>query len=66
MRNKIEEGKREHNKKLAQIYRELEKNQLCLERKVSIEDLNERLEGKADKQMVVNGLLTKSNRGDLE
>ncbi len=49
VRERIEESKRDLNKKLAQIYRELEKQQLSLDRRITIEDFNERLETKADK-----------------
>jgi len=49
IREKIEDGKRDQNKKLSQIYRELEKLNINLERKINIEEFNERLDIKADK-----------------
>ena len=66
IRDKIEEIKRDQNKKLSQIYRELEKLNITIERKVSIEDFNERLDVKADKQMLINGLINKINKTDAE
>eukprot|EP00347_Sterkiella_histriomuscorum_P015749 403355827 len=66
IRTKIEEGKRDHNKKLAQIYREIEKLNMAQERKVNIEEFNERLEIKADKQMIINGLINKLNKSEAE
>ncbi len=49
VRERIEDSKRDLNKKLAQIYRELEKQQLSLDRRITTEEFNERLETKADK-----------------
>ena len=66
VRDKVDELKRDQSKKLAQIYRELEKSSISLERKVSIEDFNERLDGKADKQHLMNSLMAKANKGDAE
>ena len=62
MRTKLDEAKKDQNKKLSQIYRELEKFQISLERKVGQEDFNERLEIKADKQMIVNAICNKINK----
>lgn len=47
---------------MSSIYRELEKLGLNIERKVNIDDFNERLENKADKQMVVNAACNKVNK----
>ncbi|CDW85981.1 UNKNOWN [Stylonychia lemnae] len=66
IREKIEEGKRDQNKKLSQIYRELEKLNINQERKVNIEEFNERLEIKADKQMLINGLINKINKSEAD
>lgn len=54
------------NKKLAQIYRELEKQQLSLERRITSEEFNERVESKADKQMLVNVLQGKVSKSEME
>lgn len=66
IREKIEDGKRDQNKKLSQIYRELEKLNITLERKINIEEFNERLDIKADKQMIINGLINKINKNEAE
>ncbi len=66
VRDKVDEIKRDQSKKLAQIYRELEKSSISLERKVSIEEFNERIDGKADKQQLVNSLMAKANKGEAE
>ena len=58
----MSELKKDQNKKLSQIYRELEKNALAIERKVNIEDLQDSLELKADKQMVINGISNKASK----
>jgi len=39
---------------------------LALERRPTVEDFNERLETKADKQMLINGLLSKATKADFE
>lgn len=65
-RDKLEENKRDLHKKLSQIYRELEKLAISLERKVGTEEFNERLEIKADKQMIVNGLINKVTKSEAE
>jgi hypothetical protein len=44
----------------------LEKIGLSLERKVNNEDFLERIEGKADKQMVVNAVCNKINKQDVD
>ena len=66
VRGRMEEGKRDTQRKMAGIYREMEKLGMAMEKKVAVEELNERLEGKADKQMVVNAVSNKVNRADME
>lgn len=66
MRDKVDEVKRDQSKKLAQIYRELEKLSISLERKVSVEDFNERVDSKADKLQISNALTAKANKGEAE
>lgn len=66
VREKVDEIKKDQNKKLSQIYRELEKIGMTMERKVNTEDFNERLEVKADKQMLVNAICNKVNKQDVD
>lgn len=40
--------------------------QVSVERKVSLEVFNERMEAKADKQMVVNATINKVSKGEIE
>jgi hypothetical protein len=44
----------------------MEKMGLNIERKVNIEDFNERIESKADKQMVLNAVVNKPNKSEVE
>lgn len=37
-----------------------------MERKVNIDDFNERIDSKADKLMVANAISLKANKGDIE
>lgn len=37
-----------------------------MERKVNLEDFNERLDVKADKQLLVNAISTKANKQDVD
>lgn len=48
------------------MYKEIEKLQVGLERKVSLEVFNERVESKADKQMVINAVINKVSKIELE
>lgn len=66
IRCKIEDNKKDQNKKWAQIYREIEKQALNVERKVNIDEFNERIDIKADKQMVVNAVINKPNKVDID
>jgi hypothetical protein len=61
-----EELKRDLTKKLSSIYRDLEKMQVSIERKVAMDVLNERLEAKADKQMLINATINKVSKGEVE
>jgi succinylarginine dihydrolase len=61
-----EELKRDLTKKLSSIYRDLEKMQVSVERKVAMDVFNERLEAKADKQMVLNATINKVSKGEVE
>ena len=63
---KQEELKKEQNKRLSQIYREMEKFTIAVERKVNIDDLNERMDSKADKHAVNNALQLKANKQEIE
>ena len=63
---KIDEYRKENNKKVSQLYRELEKLQVMLERKVGVEQFNERIESKADKQMVLNAVMNKVSKIEVE
>ncbi len=49
LRDKIEDTKKDHNKKISAVYRELEKIAFSIEKKASIDDMNDRFELKADK-----------------
>ena len=49
LRMKNDEVKKDLNKKLAPMYRELEKLSSIIDRKVGVDDFNERLDSKADK-----------------
>lgn len=61
-----EELKRDLTKKLSSMYRDLEKMQVSVERKVAMDIFNERLEAKADKQMVLNATINKVSKGEVE
>ena len=61
-----EELKRDLTKKLSSIYRDLEKMQVSVERKVAMDVFNERLEAKADKQMLLNATINKVSKGEVE
>lgn len=37
-----------------------------IDRKVNIEDFNERIEVKADKQMLINALINKPNKSEVD
>lgn len=55
-KEKFEFIKKDNNKKFTQIYREIEKFAMQLERKLSVEDFNEKMESKCDKLMLANSL----------
>lgn len=63
---RTEELKRDLSKKVSSIYRDLEKMQVSVERKVAMDVFNERLEAKADKQMVLNATINKVSKGEVE
>lgn len=65
-RSKSEEAKKDIQKKVTMIFRDLEKFQLAMERKVNLDLFNERVESKADKQMVLNAVINKVSKVELE
>ncbi len=65
-KTRIEDLKKDLTKKFSSIYRDLEKTQVAVERKVGLEVFNERLEAKADKQMVLNATINKISKGEVE
>lgn len=66
IKEKIECMKKDQNKKFSQIYRELEKLGLALERKVSQDELNERMDQKTDKITVANAISVKANKSEVD
>jgi hypothetical protein len=51
---------------LTQAFRDIEKLQISLERKVALDQFNERLESKADKQMVLNAVMNKVSKIEMD
>lgn len=39
---------------------------MSIDRRPTLDDLNERLEGKAEKQMLINGLMNKPTKAEVE
>ena len=48
------------------MYRELEKIGMVVERKLSIEDFNEKIEQKADKTTMGNAISIKANKTEVD
>ena len=63
---KVEDHRKDVHKKVGQIFRDIEKMQIALERKVQLEFFNQAMEAKADKQMVVNATINKVSKIDIE
>ena len=63
---RLEDLKKDLTKKFSSLYRDIEKVQVGLERKVGMDVFNERLEAKADKQMVLNATVNKISKGEVE
>lgn len=53
-------------KQLKAAFREIEKLQLSIERKVNLDMFTDRIEGKADKQMVLNAVINKVSKIEVE
>lgn len=66
VRQGVDSLKTEVNKKITSIFKEIEKLQLAVERKVNVDLFNERVESKADKQMVLNAVINKVSKIELE
>ena len=61
-----EELKRTYSKQIQHLIREMEKLQVAVERKVNMDIFTERVESKADKQMVLNAVINKVSKIELD
>ena len=63
---RIEEVRKENNKKIVTLINEIEKVQAAVERKCSTEELNARLDSKLDKTMLTHALQQRPTRQEIE
>lgn len=63
---RVEEVRKESNKKIVTLINEIEKMQASVDRKCSVDDVNSRLDGKLDKTALMNALRERPTRAEIE
>jgi hypothetical protein len=64
--SRIEDVRKESNKKLVTLVNEVEKIQASIDRKISVDDLNLRLDTKLDKNALTHAISQRPTRQEIE